>query len=118
VLQFVQFTKFFIICAQQRAAGKDLPIHEVSMSHMTTHHSRWDSSEQVSSLSQRPLPDNAHNRQTSVPPVGFEPMISAGEQPQTYALDRTATGTSTECYLNSQIKKDEMGRVMLRMQEK
>ena len=28
-----------------------------------------------------------------MPPVGFEPMISAGERPQTYALDRTATGT-------------------------
>ena len=26
-------------------------------------------------------------------PVGFEPTISAGERPQTYALDRTATGT-------------------------
>jgi hypothetical protein len=25
--------------------------------------------------------------------VGFEPTISAGERPQTYALDRTATGT-------------------------
>jgi len=25
--------------------------------------------------------------------VGFEPTISAGEWPQTYALDRTATGT-------------------------
>jgi hypothetical protein len=25
--------------------------------------------------------------------VGFEPKISAGERPQTYALDRTATGT-------------------------
>ena len=29
-----------------------------------------------------------------MPPVGFEPMISAGEQPQTYALDHMATGTS------------------------
>ena len=28
-----------------------------------------------------------------MPPVGFEPTISAGEQPQTYALDRAATGT-------------------------
>ena len=28
-----------------------------------------------------------------MPPVGFEPMISAGEQLQTYALDCTATGT-------------------------
>jgi len=26
-------------------------------------------------------------------PVGFEPTISAGEQPQTYALDCVATGT-------------------------
>jgi len=38
---------------------------------------------------------NTHNRQTSMPPppVGFEPTISAGEWPQTYALDRAATGT-------------------------
>jgi len=28
-----------------------------------------------------------------MPPVEFEPMISAGEWPQTYALDRAATGT-------------------------
>jgi hypothetical protein len=26
-------------------------------------------------------------------PVGFEPKISAGERPQAYFLDRTATGT-------------------------
>jgi hypothetical protein len=26
-------------------------------------------------------------------PVGFETTISAGEQPQNYALDRAATGT-------------------------
>ena len=28
-----------------------------------------------------------------MPPVGFEPTISAAERPQTYALDRAATGT-------------------------
>ena len=28
-----------------------------------------------------------------MPPVGFEPTISAGERPKTYALDRVATGT-------------------------
>jgi hypothetical protein len=28
-----------------------------------------------------------------MPPVGFELTISAGERPQTYALDRAATGT-------------------------
>jgi hypothetical protein len=27
-----------------------------------------------------------------MPPVGFEPTISAGEWPHTYALDRAATG--------------------------
>ena len=36
---------------------------------------------------------NTHNRRTSMPPVGFEPTISASEWPQTYALDRAATGT-------------------------
>ena len=36
---------------------------------------------------------NTHNRQTSMPPVGFEPTISASERPQTYALDRAATET-------------------------
>ena len=30
-----------------------------------------------------------------MPPAGFEPAISASEQPQTYALDRAATGTGT-----------------------
>jgi hypothetical protein len=28
-----------------------------------------------------------------MPLAGFEPTISAGERPQTYALDRAATGT-------------------------
>ena len=28
-----------------------------------------------------------------MPPVGFEPTVSAGDRPQTYALDRAATGT-------------------------
>ena len=38
---------------------------------------------------------NTHNRQTSKPRAGFEPTISAGKRPQTYALDRAATGTGT-----------------------
>ena len=28
-----------------------------------------------------------------MPPVGFEPTILVGERPQTYVLDRAATGT-------------------------
>ena len=42
---------------------------------------------------------NTHNRQTSMPSVGFEPTISAGERPQTYALDRAATGTGIYIYI-------------------
>ena len=42
---------------------------------------------------------NTHNRQTSMPPVGFEPTISAGERLQTYALDRAATGTGYGKYI-------------------
>jgi len=31
-----------------------------------------------------------------MPPVRFEPTISAGERPQTYALDSAAIGTGWE----------------------
>jgi hypothetical protein len=34
-----------------------------------------------------------------MPAVGFEPTISAGERPQTYALDRVATGISIYIYI-------------------
>ena len=33
-----------------------------------------------------------HNRQTFMPPAGFEPTIPGSERPQTHALDRAATG--------------------------
>ena len=33
-----------------------------------------------------------------MPPVGFETTISAGERPQTYALDRAATGTGASVH--------------------
>ena len=42
---------------------------------------------------------NIHNRQISIPRVGFEPTISAGERPKTYALDRAATGTGCQYIL-------------------
>jgi len=38
-----------------------------------------------------------------MPPVRFEPTISAGERPQTYALDRAATGTGM--ILNNKFKQ-------------
>jgi len=42
---------------------------------------------------------NTHDRQTSMPPVGFEPSLSAGDRPKTYALDRAATGTGIHTYI-------------------
>jgi hypothetical protein len=73
---------------------QELLIHEVSRSQTTTHHSQYESSGRVISLSQRPLPDNTQHTtdKTPMPPVGFESTITAGEQPQTSALDRAATG--------------------------
>ena len=38
-----------------------------------------------------------------MPPVGFEPTISEGERPQTYALDSAATGTAIGIQWNVQI---------------
>jgi len=37
---------------------------------------------------------NTHNRQASVPPLGFEPTVLGGELPQTYALERAAVRTA------------------------
>ena len=50
-----------------------------------------------------PTTHNTPYRQTSMPPVGFEPTISAGEWPQTYALDRAATGTGIYVHVSYQI---------------
>jgi len=36
-----------------------------------------------------------------MPPVEFEPTISAGERPQTHVLDRAATGTGNNNNNNS-----------------
>ena len=50
---------------------------------------------------------NTHNRQTSMPPAGFEPLIPAGERLQTHALDRSAINVIifilllSYCYLQS-----------------
>ena len=69
----------FLGHTQRRATAGRTPLDELSARrrdlYLTTH--------------------DTHNRQTSMPPVGFEPTISAGERLQTYALDRPATGTGT-----------------------
>jgi hypothetical protein len=42
---------------------------------------------------------NTHNRQTSMPTVGFEPTILVSERPKTHSVDRTATGIGLLCHL-------------------
>jgi hypothetical protein len=72
-----------------------LLIHEVFRSHTTTHHigktplDEWSARRRDLHLKT----NKTNNRQISTPAMGFETLISAGEQPQTYALERAATGT-------------------------
>ena len=40
-----------------------------------------------------------------MPPVGFDPTISAGERPQTDAFDRAATGTDSVLLSNLKFGK-------------
>jgi len=102
---------FFFPVALQPKAGHGLLIDDVSRSHTTTVGLLWASDQGVAETStwqhtaltidKHPCRDlyltthSTHNRQTSMPPVGFEPTISAVERPQTYALDRAAIGTGT-----------------------
>jgi hypothetical protein len=81
-----------LFLARQPPAGQGLLIHDISSSH-TTHHSRHFSGRVIRTRDLYLTAHNNHNRQTSMPLVGFEPTISAGKRPQTYALDRAATGT-------------------------
>jgi hypothetical protein len=47
---------------------------------------------------------NTHNRQTSMPPAGFEPIIPVSERPQTRALDRAATGIGLSMVMHEYFK--------------
>ena len=53
-----------------------------------------------------------------MPPVGFEPTISAGERPQTYALDRAATGTGIFLGTTSIFKEEEAQTLYLPTQKR
>jgi hypothetical protein len=43
-----------------------------------------------------------------MPPVGFEPTIVASARPQTYALERAATGISSFPFLKGKCEKPAM----------
>ena len=66
ILDLTNIINFFYL-AQQPPVGHGLLIHEVFISHSTTHHSRLDSPGRVISPSQRLLPDNTqHSPQTDI----------------------------------------------------
>jgi len=82
-------------CGSTRAMSFSVVVD--SKSHTTTHHTplgEWSARRRDLCLTTH----NTHNRQTSMPSAGFEPTISAGERPQTYALNRAATGTEIRLY--------------------
>jgi hypothetical protein len=58
------------------------------------------------SSSQRPLRNNTHNRQTSLPPAGFELTDRADELPQTYPFDLAAARTGIRPNYKDIIKGD------------
>jgi len=47
--------------------------------------------------------------------VGFEPTISAGERPQTYALDRAATGTGRDENVTDLSKRKEQATLVVHL---
>ena len=73
-------------------SGHDLLILDVSRSHTTTFGrtplDEWSARPWDLYLTKR----NPQNRPTFLSLVGFDPTVSAGERPQTCALDRAATG--------------------------
>jgi hypothetical protein len=63
-------------------------ILDVSRSHATTHHSRWDSSGRVIGPSQRPLPVNTqHSQETSMPRWDSNPQSqqASGRRPTSWS---------------------------------
>jgi hypothetical protein len=90
----------FFRVALRPNAGYGLLIHELSRSYSAIYTTVGrDSSGRVISSSQRHLPVQHTTDRHPCAPVGFEPTISAGEWPQTYASDRVATGIGSLIFL-------------------
>jgi hypothetical protein len=89
-----EYSNFFPPVAVRHSVGHGLFIFVAAISYITTHRDLCDSSGRVIRSKQRPLPDNTqHSQQTNIhAPMGFEPTISTGEQPQILALNLLATG--------------------------
>jgi hypothetical protein len=85
---------FFPPITQQPLLGQGHLIIETSQSHSDTPYLMefiW-MSDQHNKQTSTCTSHNIHNRQTSTPPVGFEPATPATNQPQTHAFDRMVNG--------------------------
>jgi len=85
-----------LLLARRPPVGQGFLIHEVSRS------TNNDAPQSAGLLwtSDQPIAETSTRQHTPIttdkcpcPPAGFETTTPAGERPQTYALDRTATGT-------------------------
>ena len=90
--------KVCLFLARQPPVGQGLLIYEVYRSHSIRHSTvgripmdEWSARRRDLYL----ITHNTHNRQTYMLPVEFETTVAASERPQTYDLDRAATGTDT-----------------------
>jgi hypothetical protein len=88
--------------AQQPPVGQGLLIHEVSRSQRRTTVGRtlldeWSARRRDLYLTT----NNTPNRQTSMPPVGFETTIPQDERSQTHTINCAATGTRILVVWNS-----------------
>jgi hypothetical protein len=83
--------------ARQSPVGQDLFIVEISRSHSDTLPSvrlLWTSDQPDA---ENLLDNKRDSQETTRPPAGFEPAISASERPQTHNLDSSTTA-STQLY--------------------
>ena len=93
-----------LFCVLSVAAG-----YCCSLSHSETHTRTHTHTQGATPVEQGSAPStvlylttrNIHNRQTDMPPAGFEPAIPATDRPQTHTSDRAAPGMGTFTFHSS-----------------
>ena len=95
-----KFVCIFFFVALRPNAGRGLHIHEVSRTQTQRRTTVGRTPLDEWSARRRDLyltTHNTHKRKASMPPVGFEPTISAVERLQSFVLGRAVTGTGNLC---------------------
>jgi len=95
LIYFGGLYKFFFFMGRQPQWDQGLLIVEVSRSHSAGHTTVGRSPLDGWSARRREFrltTHNTHNKQISIPPVGFETAVPANERPSSHALDRADIG--------------------------